>query len=691
MSMTVALDIGGTFTDLVWYDSDRRLLGHGKSATTPARLIDGIAACLAKSGVELAAVVDFVHGSTVAINTVLERKGARTALVTTAGTRDAYAIGRANRPDAYDIFFHRPRPLVPRSLTFELDERMAPEGPVRDCTPEALAEVVAKVREAAVEAVAVCLLHSYAHPEHELRMGKALEIELPGVYVTLSHDILRSYREYERTSTTVLNAYIGPKVRAYLDDLTRLLEERDFAGRLFIMQSNGGAMSPDVARRQPVTMMESGPVGGIAAAASYARQLELANLIAFDMGGTTAKASLVTDYRPSVAEGYYIGGYASGQPLMLPVVDVIEVGTGGGSLAMLDPIGALQVGPESAGGHPGPICYGWGGERPTVTDANLALGRLGAGEFLGGEMPLDLEAARRGIREQLAEPLGMSVLDAAHGVVELAMASMALAIRAVSVERGYDPRQFALVAVGGAGPLHACAIARELHIPTVVVPPFPGHFSAVGMLQSDLRHDYVRTLYVPLDTVDWQGLRRIVDQLVAEGRAVLLEEGVGVADARLEVGLDLRYRGQEFTLTTPVDDPALEGERLEQIRADFAELHHRRYGHSAPTEAIELVNVRVVASGARAQPPLALAVESGEALRGRRPVALWRHAEPEEVPVYVRERLEPGQRIVGPAIVEEYASTTVLWPGDVLTRGAGGELVIEIAAGPGATVAGGAR
>jgi N-methylhydantoinase A len=681
LTVTVALDIGGTFTDLVFYDSETGTLGHGKSATTPTRLIEGITQTLAKANVNLADVADFVHGSTIAINTVLERKGAATALIVTEGTRDVYAVGRQNRPDAYDIFFHRPRPLVPRRLTFELAERVTPRGVITELTDDAIAAVVEQVRASGVESVAVSLLHSYARPEHEVRVGDALVAGLPDLYVTLSHDILRSYREYERTSTTVLNAYVGPKVRAYLDDLSELLRSGGFTGQLFIMQSNGGAMSPEVARRTPVAMMESGPVGGIAAAADFGRLLNLPNVIAFDMGGTTAKASLVADYQPTIADGYHIGGMASGQPLMLPVVDVIEVGTGGGSIARIDEVGALQVGPESAGGQPGPICYGWGGTRPTVTDANLVLGRLGASEFLGGEMPLDVTAAAKGIADQVAGPLGLSVVDAAHGIVEIAKAAMALAVRAVSVERGYDPRDFALIGFGGAGPLHACAIARDLHIPTVVIPPFPGHYSAVGMLGSSLRHDLVRTVYVSFEHVAWAEVRQIAEELVAAGRKQLADEGVNDADMSLDIGLDLRYVGQEFTLTVPVSSKVLlTGDAL-KIRSDFADVHRQRYGHAAPTEAVELVNVRVAAVTPRPQPVLQVLGETGSALRGRRPVVFDRGVPPLDTPVYDRELLAVDEEVTGPAIVEEYASTTVLWPGDTLRRGGGGELVIQIAGG----------
>jgi N-methylhydantoinase A len=680
MAQIVALDIGGTFTDLVSYDSASGSFSHAKSATTPAKLIDGILQCLEKSELDLAALQDFVHGSTTAINTVLERSGARTALVVTQGTRDVYSIGRQNRPDAYDIFFHRPRPLVSRRMTFEVNERTLASGEIlTELTDETLDDLVEKLAPSEPDAIAICLLHSYANPEHERRVAEAISKAFPSAYITASNEILREYREYERISSTVLNAYIGPRVKTYLEDFEGSIRQRGFAGQLFIMQSNGGAMSPDIARQMPVAMMESGPVGGIAAAAEVGRRLDLPNLIAFDMGGTTAKSSLVADFQPTVTQGYYIGGYTSGQPLMLPVVDVIEVGTGGGSIAEIDEVGALRVGPRSAGGQPGPICYGWGGDRPTVTDANLVLGRLSPTNFLGGEMPLDVEAARKGIEEQIARPLGIGVIDAAHGIVDIALASMALGVRAVSVERGYDPREFALIAFGGAGPLHACAIARDLHIPKVVIPLFPGHFSAVGMLSSSLRHDYVRTLYTELDQLDWDGLAQTVIELRDAGARRLHEEGASPSAISMDVGLDVRYKGQEFTLTTPVTNETLTRRDAEVLRRDFAALHHQRYGHSAPTETLEVVNVRVVASAGRQTPAMSTLPGSGSWKAGTRQVVFERGADAIDTPIVLRDELDDDAIVVGPAIVEEYASTTVLWPGDRLQRYPSGELLIELA------------
>ncbi|HLH65343.1 MAG TPA: hydantoinase/oxoprolinase family protein, partial [Solirubrobacteraceae bacterium] len=476
----MAIDIGGTFTDLFAVDRGSGRVFEAKSLSTPEDLSSGVFDCIARAGLEPAGIDALVHGSTIAINIAVERNGARCALVVTEGTRDVYAIGRGNRPEAYNPFFGRPRPLIPRSLTFEARERKLAGGhtliPLEPGHARGIADAVAS---AGVEAVAVCFLHSYADAEHERLMGEVLRRVLPDAHISISSDIIREYREYERVSTTALNAYVGPRASAYIAQIERGLAERGFSGRFMVMQSNGGVMSPQTARQTPVAMMESGPVGGVIASARVGESLGFRQVISFDMGGTTAKASLIRDATPTIAHGYHIGGYARGHPVMLPVVDIVEVGAGGGSIAWIDEVGALKVGPRSAGAAPGPICYGRGGTEPTVTDANVVLGRIGAESFLGGEMRLDLDAAARGIAQRLG-PLGLTPVQAAIGIVRLAVASMVLAVRGVSVERGYDPRDFVLLAQGGNGPLHALEIARELGVPTVIVPRLPAIFSAVG-------------------------------------------------------------------------------------------------------------------------------------------------------------------------------------------------------------------
>ncbi|HWN37501.1 MAG TPA: hydantoinase/oxoprolinase family protein, partial [Gammaproteobacteria bacterium] len=553
--LSVAVDIGGTFTDLVAYDQATGEVSQSKALTTHGDLPQAVWDCLSKATIAPRAASTVVHGSTIAINIAIEEKGAETALVVTRGTRDVYKIGRQNRPEAYNFRFKRPVPLVPRSRTFECDERLAAGGErLTVLTPQEIERIVAAVRDSGAAAVAVCFLHSYADPVHERALGEQLRAALPGVYVSLSHEIVREYREYERTSTTVMNAYIGPKTSEYVGGIAERLAGDEFAGRFLIMQSNGGVMSPDTAKKLPVAMMESGPVGGVIAAARVGAALGLKNLITFDMGGTTAKTSLIKNSEVSVAQGYHIGGYASGHPVMFPVVDIVEVGAGGGSIAWIDQVGALKLGPQSAGSEPGPICYRRGGTKPAVTDANVVLGRIGAESFLGGEMPLDVAAARRGLESELCGALGMNAVEAALGIVKIAVAKMSLAVRGVSVERGYDPRDFALVAMGGAGPLHALEIARDLQIPTVVVPNLPAHFSALGMLMADVRQDYVRTYYRRLVEADYAELKKIYAELLASGNATLEDAGVAPAARSYQYWMDLRYVGQEFWLQIPVTE-----------------------------------------------------------------------------------------------------------------------------------------
>ena len=684
MALHVAVDIGGTFTDLIGYDESTGQVFQSKSSSTPGALTQGIMRCLEKSGLEIDRLVNFVHGSTVAINTVIERKGARTALVVTEGTRDVYKVGRGNRPEAYNIFFKRPEPLVPRHLTFEVKERLLNSGealiPLDIEQAEEVAEAIARSQ---VEAAAVCLIHSWANPQHEILVGDILKKALPGRYVTLSHEILREYGEYERTSTTVLNAYIGPRVSTYVEELERVLSGRGFRGGLLIMQSNGGVMSPAAAQKTPVAMLESGPVGGFIAAAVVGKALGYPNVIALDMGGTTAKTNLIKDGEPQLAHGYYIGGYASGQPMMLPVIDTVEIGAGGGSIAWVDEVGTLKVGPRSAGAEPGPICYARGGTEPTITDANLVLGRLSPTNFLGGEMPLDEGKAAEGISDAICAKTGLGALEAALAITKIAVMNMSLAVRGISVERGYDPRDFVMVAFGGAGGLHAVEVARELHIPKVIIPNYPGQFSALGMLMADIQHDYVQTYYKALKYADFRVLTRICNELVGRGRQTLKEERVPEAAMSFQPFLDIRYSRQEFSIPVPIPARLVEKGDGAAIRKAFDELHERRYGYHTPDEPVEIVNVRVSAFGKRKPfkfPELEHA-RAGDPVVGRRLVFFDATGKPIECPIYQRERLTAGYEIFGPAIIQEYASTTVLFPGDSALVAATGEIAISVEGG----------
>jgi N-methylhydantoinase A len=667
-----AVDIGGTFTDLMGIDVGSGAVFHGKSLTTPQNLAQGVLDCVRKSGVALEAVDRLVHGSTIAINTLIERKGARTALVVTRGTRDVYAIGRGNRPQAFNLNYRRPRPLVTRQDVFEIDQRTLASGEtLRPLVSAEVEEVAQRLKQGGFDAVAVCFLHSYSNTEPEESAGAILSASLDGVYISKSHEIMREYREYERISTTVVNAYVGPKVGCYVRNLDRALRDRGLRGEFSVMQSNGGVMSPDTAARRPVAMMESGPVGGIIAGAEIGKRLGFENIISFDMGGTTAKASLIRNGAPTMSEGYYVGGYDSGYPVMVPVVDVVEIGTGGGSIAWLDEVGALKVGPHSAGAEPGPVCYGRGGEEPTITDANVVLGRIGVDAFLGGEMKLDANAAPQAIDERIGKPLGLSAAEAALSIVDIATAKMGLAVRQVSVEQGYDPRDFALIASGGGGPVHCVAIARDLGIPTVIIPRFPAHFSALGMLMADERHDFVRTYLAKINDVDFSVLADII--------AGLRRQAAGVCRStspEYTVQLDLRYVGQEFSLPVPVTEEQIRSVDRAGIRAAFDALHELRYAHHAADEPIEMINVRVVVRAPSGKLSLPLAVGAKTSPR-HRDVYLDRLI---NCPVYERDCLPPGSTIAGPALIQELGSTTVLLPGDVCTVVETGEFVITVGA-----------
>jgi N-methylhydantoinase A len=671
-----AIDIGGTFTDLMAFDERNGRFVQAKSLTTSSHLVQGIIDCIRKSGLDSSSIDVLIHGSTTAINALIEKTGAKTGLLVTRGTRDVYIIGRGNRPESYNLFFHRHRPLVPRHLTREVTERMLSSGEVREpLRRESVEEACRYLGEKGVEAVAVCFLHSYANPEHERSAGEIVRAALPGVYLSLSHEILREYREFERMSTTVVNAYIGPKVGGYVRSLKSSLSDIGFRGNLTIMQSNGGVMTPEIATKRPVAMMESGPVGGIIGSARIGQTLGFENIISFDMGGTTAKTSLVRNGKPTMAAGYYIGGYASGHAVMVPVIDVIEVGAGGGSIAWIDEVGALKVGPRSAGAEPGPICYGRDGSEPTITDANVVLGRLDPSSFLGGEMTLDAKAAARGIKERIADPLKMDLVAAARAIVEIANAKMSLAVREASVEKGYDPREFALIASGGAGPLHVVAIARELHIPTVIVPLFPAHFSALGMLVADERHDFIRTYYADLAAIDFRRLLSVHDEMVAEGRSSLKQK------ERLEqqIHLDLRYVGQEFALSVPVTLEQIQAGDGLSIRQAFDHLYEQRYAHHSPEEPVEVINIRLAVFGKRAKFRFPNLTATGDGAGFRKQTAYFSDpARPVDCAVYRREELGTGARLAGPALIQESATTTVLFEGDLCAVAATGELIVTV-------------
>jgi N-methylhydantoinase A len=676
--MRIAVDIGGTFTDLVAVD-DQGKVSRSKALTTPDDLARGIQDCLRGANIDVGGASFFVHGSTVTINAVLERKGARTGLITTKGFRDVYEIGRGNRPEGYNLFFKRPVPLVPRDLRLEVDERLYATGEVLKALDESSAlATIAALKAAGVESLAVCLLHAYANAAHEQRLGELLGEQFPAVYVSLSHEILREFREYERTSTTVLNSYVGPLVRRYLVSLEKMLADSGFAGTFRVMQSNGGVMSADTAKKMPVTMMESGPVAGVIAAASLGESLDCRHIISFDMGGTTAKSSLIKDFHPEVTSSYYVGGYVSGHPMMLPVVDIVEVGNGGGSIAWIDPAGGLKVGPQSAGAAPGPACYGKGGGEPTVTDANLITGRIDPEYFLGSGVRLQRDKAAQAIGDKVAKPLGLSVEEAALGILTIANFNMSLSVRAVSVEKGYDPRDCVLVPSGGGGALHAMAIARELSVPRVIIPPMPAHFSALGMLLADLKHDYVQTFVRELAETSGPQIAEAFSLLEKSALDTLAEEGARPEHVTLRRFLDMRYRGQEYTLPVPVTEDLRALTDFSPIRARFDQLHQEHYGHSAPAEPVMMVNLRLSALGRSENqlPPVPPARQEDRGERGRRPVVF--DSKPVDCPIYLRSGFRPGDSLTGPAVIEEMGATILVYPDDTMQVNESGHLLIDV-------------
>ncbi len=498
MSYAIAVDIGGTFTDLVAFDHENHKVIYAKSPTTYDNLVEGILDCFSKAKIKPAEASLVNHGTTLVINSLIQRKGAKTALVTSQGFRDILEIARGNRPDPFDLHYQRDEPLIPRELRLEVPERMGSKGEI--VTPldlAALDKLAQEIRKLGVESVAVFFMNSYINSEHEEAAADKLKELLPDAYVTFSTDLTREWYEYERCSTVAANAYIGPQVSTYIRRLDDDLKRRGFNGSLFMMGSNGGLLSAERTCRQPIGLVESGPIGGCIGASAYAEKLGFNNVVAFDMGGTTAKCALVENGRFSVNSVYYANGYIKGFPIKSAVIDIVEVGSGGGSIAWIDSQKRLHVGPQSAGSTPGPVCYGRGGTDPTITDANLVLGRLNPGNFLGGEMRLDMNAAQQAITQQIAMPLGYAgesgMIQMADGIIAIAIVIMAGAIRKISVEHGLDPRDFVLFSYGGGGPLHSCALARELSIPTVVIPPEPGNFSAIGMLLADARIDTSKT------------------------------------------------------------------------------------------------------------------------------------------------------------------------------------------------------
>jgi N-methylhydantoinase A len=664
MGYRLGIDVGGTFTDLVLHDDASGRLVVEKVPSVPSDPSEGILAgvrrILATAGISPGDVDYLAHGTTVATNTLLQRNGARTALVTTQGFRDLLEIARQRRPSLYDLHVAKPSVLVPRALRREVAERVMADGSIRTALdPADVDAALAAFDGESIEALAVCFLYSFLHPDHERAVVERARRRFPSLAISASHEVLPEFREYERLSTTVANAYLTPRMAAYVRAFRQRVEQLGIAATPYVNQSNGGTISVDEAARTPVRTVLSGPSAGVAGAAWLAARAGLPCIATFDMGGTSTDVSFVEGARPRLAFEREIAGV----PLRVPALDIHTVGAGGGSIASRDSGGALKVGPASAGADPGPVCYGRGGTAPTVTDANLLLGRLSPTGLLGGAVPLHVDGARRALGS-LGDSLGLSAIDAAVGVLAVVNANMAHAIRKVTVERGVDPAGLALLAFGGAGPLHASELARELGIPSVVVPPSPGLLCALGLLVEDLRTDLVRTRVALLGPGVVHTFGALFEELEREATSWLDRERVPSPRRSLERFLDMRYAGQNYELLVPVPEETWRDGRVDLLKAGFLERHETVYGFAADDEPIQIVNARLVARGVPDPPQVprqkAGAADSAQALVGRR--AMWIGAEQgfADVPVYDRAQLRAGHRLAGPAVVDQFDSTTVL-------------------------------
>lgn len=686
------MDIGGTFTDLVLVDEATGALRVGKVLTTPKDPAEGVEAgvraLLGAAGVSPRDVRAVIHGTTLATNALIERRGARTALLTTAGFRDALEIRREGRYDMYDLFIDPPPPLVPRHLRREVPERLLADGSVLHPLDEATARrVIAELAAAGVEAIAICLLHAYANPAHERRLEALCREEAPRAVVSCSADVVPEIREYERASTTVANAYVMPLMARYLELLEQRLVDQGMDAPLYVMQSSGGIARPADARRVPIRLVESGPAAGALAAAAAARHRGEGRLLAFDMGGTTAKACLVDDGQPLVAREFEVARAdrfrkGSGLPIRVPVIELIEIGAGGGSIARVDRLGLLKVGPESAGADPGPACYARGGRLPTVTDADLVLGYLDPEFFLGGQMRLDPEAAWRAIEEHVARPLGMGVVEAAWGIHRVVNESMAAAARLHAIERGRDVRRYPLFAFGGAGPVHCWQLARILRVERILVPLGAGALSAWGLLTAPLAFDFVRTRRERLDTADWAAVNALLDAMEAEGRALLARAGVSECEIRVNRVAEMRYVGQGHEVEASIPPGTLSAASLPAIVEAFEAAYRTLYHRLPQGVPIEALNWRVTVAGPRpALPPVGSGEEPAHARaeKGRRPAYFAEASGFVPTPVFDRYALRPGTTLAGPAIVEERESTVVLGPGARARVEADRTLVVEAA------------
>jgi N-methylhydantoinase A len=684
--MRVATDVGGTFTDLVTFSIDadgRQVIRSAKSDTTPPNFEQGVLDVFVKAGITPAQIGFFAHGTTVVINALTERKGVTTGLITTSGFADVLEIARGNRPDFFNLAYEKPKPFVPRRLRREVGGRMNYRGIETEALDlSGLEGIVADFRAAGVRAIAVCLLHSYANPAHEIALMARLGELIPEASLVASHQITREWREYERTNTAVLSAYVQPIADAYLSGLKRAMVDGGFEGQLYVMQSNCGVDSLEATRRTPITMIESGPASGFWGAAELGRIVGEANILALDIGGTTAKCSLIENGQVKIKTDYWIERtrQSSGYPVMVPVVDLVEIGNGGGSIAWVDEFRRLHVGPQSAGAVPGPAAYGKGGTAATTTDANLALGRIDPNYFVGGALKADMGAVNAAL-DPLAGRLGVDRAEAARGIIRIANNNMVNALKLVSLSRGYDPRDFTLVAFGGGGAMHGVALAAELGCRKVIVPRGASVFSAWGMMMSDLRRDYFITRLIGDDV----GAVPAIATLLGEGRGTAHEqfatEGIEPETLKLAGFLKCRYQNQEHSVEVPVDVlGSYDGVAHEALKARFHELYEREYTYRL-TAPVEVVGLHLAAAAEVGKLQLSEAPVTGvtidAAVKGHRQVDYATEGV-HDATIYDAEKLEPGMHFIGPAIIEDPGTTMVIHPGNHVAIDRYGNTVITL-------------
>ncbi len=681
MRFMIAADTGGTFTDVAVYDADTKSVSYSKTLTQYANLVEGVLTGLQGTDVDLADSLLFKHGTTHVINTFLQRSGGKTALVATQGFRDLLEIARGNRPVPFKVDYRRSPPLIPRALRYEVAERISAKGDIIEPLDEAALRTLAvELRHQEVEAVAISFLNAFANPAHENQAQQILRDLLPGVFITSATTLTREWYEYERASTVAANAYVGARMESYMRSFDSRLRDSGFQGSFYMMGSNGGVLSVERSIEQPVALVESGPIGGCIGAAAYARLLGLDRLIAFDMGGTTAKCALVQDGLFDVHPIYYVGGYERGFPLKTPVLDIVEVGAGGGSIAAVDEFGRISVGPKSAGSEPGPVAFGRGGTEPTVTDANVVLGRIGSNSFMRGKLSLNVDKARQALLQHIAQPLGyegeMAAEQAAQGVLDIAAVTMSGAIKEITIERGIDARDFKLFVFGGGGPLFGSVLARALGIREVVIPPHPGNFSTLGMLVAGARLDLARTWLTTVDEKSLPPLDAVFNVLEDEA-AQALQRDLGDQPVVFEHALEARYLGQTHTVRIPY----AKAMGAQALLLQFETSYKKRFGHANPDCEVEVLALRLGATADIPKPDLLQFAQSATVgspqPTGHRSVYYPMPHGRLNVPVWQRDQLPTGFELQGPAIIEEFSSTSVLMPGDRARVGHLGEITVE--------------